>query len=298
MGWRIVYIEESENVSSYLDNVRIKRLENDVLIPYRDIHTLIIDNYKTYLTTNFIIKCAENKINLIVCGLEHLPIAFVSPISGHSQSPLILKKQLEWSNSLKERLHKQIIKGKIENQIQVLISNNKSKEVIDKIMQFKNEVVNGDITNREGLAAKMYFRELFGNTFIRFSDDIINAALNYGYTILRTQISKVLISKGLNTSLGIFHRGIDNIFNLSDDIIEVFRPIIDDYVYKNMVNKECFTRDDRINIIQLTTKNMKYNGQRNTFFNVIGLYISNIMEKMDNKEIEELEMPLFINYDI
>lgn len=298
MGWRIVYIEESENVSSYLDNVKIKRINDDILIPYRDIHTLIIDNYKTYLTTNFIIKCAEYKINLIICGLEHLPIAFVNPISGNSQSPLVLKKQLEWKNNMKEKLHKLIIKGKIENQVQILISNNKNIDVINKIKQFKNQTIDGDLTNREGLAAKMYFRELFGNNFIRFNDDVVNAALNYGYTILRTQISKVLISKGLNTNLGIFHRGIDNQFNLSDDIIEVFRPIVDNYVYKNILNKDTFTREDRINLIKITTKNMKYNGQKHTFLNVINLYVSNIIDYMNNKENEEIEMPLFTDYDI
>lgn len=298
MGWRIVYIEESDNVSSYLDNVKIKRASDDILIPYRDIHTLIIDNYKTYLTTNFIIKCAEYKINLIICGLEHLPIAFVNPISGNSQSPLILKKQLEWKINKKSELHKLIIKGKIENQIQVLILNNKDNNIINKIKQFKDQTLNGDTTNREGLAAKMYFRELFGEGFIRFNEDIINAALNYGYTILRTQISKVLISKGLNTNLGLFHRGINNQFNLSDDVIEVFRPIVDNYVYNNMMNKEAFTREDRISIIKLTTKNMKYSNQKHTFLNVINLYISNIIEYMDNVNYNEIEMPLFINYDI
>lgn len=298
MGWRIVYIEESDNVSSYLDNVKIKRLSDDILIPYKDIHTLIIDNYKTNLTTNFLIKCAEYKINLIICGLEHLPIALVSPIFGYSQSPLILKKQIEWNDDLKKKLHKKIIKGKIFNQIQVLDLNNKSTEVIDKLKQFMEQVLDGDITNREGLAAKIYFRELFGKNFIRFNEDIINASLNYGYTILRTQISKVLISKGLNTSLGIFHRGIDNQFNLSDDIIEVFRPIVDNYVYNNMLKKECFTREDRMNIIKLTTKNMKYNEKKNTFFNVINLYVSLILEKIDINEIEDIEMPLISNYDV
>lgn len=298
MGWRIVYIEESDNVSSYLDNVKIRRSSDDILIPYKDIHTLIIDNYKTNLTTNFLIKCAENKINLIICGLEHLPIAFVNPISGYAQSPLVLKKQLEWTSALKDKLHKQIIKGKIQNQMQVLILNKKNIEVINKLKQFMDQVLDGDVTNREGLAAKMYFRELFGPNFIRFDDDIINASLNYGYTILRTQISKVLISKGLNTTLGIFHRGIDNQFNLSDDIIEVFRPIVDNYVYNNMMNKEYFSRDDRMNIIKLTTKNMKYNNQKNTFFNVINLYVSSILEKIDTQEIEKIEIPLISNYDI
>lgn len=298
MGWRILYIEESDNVCSYLDNVKVKRSSDEILIPYKDIHTIIIDNYKTYLTTNFLIKCAENKINLIICGLEHLPISYVLPISGNIQTPLVLSKQLEWSDSIKANVQKIIIKGKIENQIEVLEKNNCDKAVIDKLKEFKEEVKIGDVTNREGLAAKMYFRELFGKEFIRFSDDIVNASLNYGYTIIRTQISKVLISKGLNTCIGFFHRGIDNNFNLSDDIIEVFRPIIDDFVLNNCVNKERFSREDRLNLIKLSTKNTLYHNQTNTFLNVINMYISEILEKITTNKIEEIEIPLFRNYNV
>ena len=298
MGWRIVYIEESESVSSYLDNVKIKRASDEILIPYKDIHTLLIDNYKTNLTTNFLIKCAENKINLIICGLEHLPIAHVMPISGNAQLPMILKKQIEWKENTKQILHRVIIKGKINNQRQVLIKHTKDSEIVKKLQQFADEVLDGDTTNREGLAAKMYFRELFGKDFIRFSDDVINYALNYGYTIMRTQISKVLISKGLNPSLGIFHRGITNEFNLSDDIIEVFRPIVDDYVYQNMMNKGIFTRNDRMELIKLTTKNMKYKNQNNTFFNVINAYVSDIIDKIESELVEEVEIPIFNNYDV
>lgn len=298
MSWRIVYIEESESVSSYLDNVKIKRIGEDVLIPYRDIHTLIIDNYKTNLTTNFLIKCAENKINLIICGLEHLPISCVYPINGNTQMLTVLKKQLQWSNEIKEIVQAKIIKIKIENQLQVLKKHKKDINVINKLMLFKDEVLNGDVTNREGLAAKMYFRELFGKDFIRFSDNVINYALNYGYTIMRTQISKVLISKGFNTSIGFFHCGPTNNFNLSDDIIEVFRPIVDDYVFSNMMNKEIFTRNDRIDLIKLTTKDMRYNSQKTTFLNVINQYVTNIIEGIESENIENIEMPLFINYDI
>ncbi len=298
MSWRIVYIEESESVSSYLDNVKIKRIGEDVLIPYRDIHTLIIDNYKTNLTTNFLIKCAENKINLIICGLEHLPISCVYPINGNPQMLTVLKKQLQWSNEIKEIVQAKIIKIKIENQLQVLKKHKKDINVINKLMLFKDEVLNGDATNREGLAAKMYFRELFGKDFIRFSDNVINYALNYGYTIMRTQISKVLISKGFNTSIGFFHCGPTNNFNLSDDIIEVFRPIVDDYVFSNMMNKEIFTRNDRIDLIKLTTKDMRYNSQKTTFLNVINQYVTNIIEGIESENIENIEMPLFVNYDI
>ena len=98
--------------------------------------------------------------------------------------------------------------------------------------------------------------------------------------------------------MGIFHRGITNEFNLSDDIIEVFRPIVDDYVYQNMMNKGIFTRNDRMELIKLTTKNMKYKNQNNTFLNVINAYVSDIIDKIESELVEEVEIPIFNNYDV
>ncbi|MCK9470473.1 MAG: type II CRISPR-associated endonuclease Cas1 [Bacilli bacterium] len=297
MGWRIVYIEESQYLSLYLDNIKIKKNDSEVTIPLSDIHSLIIDNYKSTLSVNLINKCIENKVNILLCGIDHMPRSIVFPIKGNNQMPKIIKRQFEWNEDIKSILHSKIVKGKITNQCQLLEKHKKDYAVINKLYSFAEEVKNGDPGNREGLSAKMYFRELFGNGFIRFEDDAVNAGLNYGYSILRSQISKVVLSRGLNPSIGIFHRGAENIFNLSDDIIEVFRPIIDDYVYKNLMKEDILTREHRINLIKLTTKKMIYNGEKHTFFNVVYLYINNILDVLD-KGIEELIIPEFKYYDI
>lgn len=298
MGWRIVYIEESDYLSLYLDNIKIKREANDLLIPLSDIHTLIIDNYKSIISVNLLNKCSEYNINFITCNMSHLPQAILSPISGKNQAPLVLKKQLKWSDEKKMIIHQKIVISKIINQAQVLIENKLNQDAISKILKFSNEVQEGDTTNREGLSAKIYFRELFGKDFIRFKDDVINGALNYGYSIMRSQISKVLIAKGLNTSLGIFHRGAENEFNLSDDVIEVFRPIIDNFVYKNMTKKEFLEREDRLNLIKLTTLNFKYRDEKHTFFNVVNLYVTSILDYFDGIDDVEFIAPRFKDYGI
>ena len=298
MGWRIVYIEESDYLSLYLDNLKVKRESNDLLIPLSDIHTLIIDNYKSIISIALLNKCSEYNINLIICNMSHLPQAIMSPISGQNQAPSVFKKQLKWNENKKKELHKKIVISKIMNQTQVLIKNKKNQDVINKLLKFASEVQDGDITNREGLSAKIYFRELFGKDFIRFEDDIVNGALNYGYSIMRSQISKVLIARGLNTSLGIFHRGAENEFNLSDDVIEVFRPIVDDFVYKNIVGKKYLERDDRLNLIKLTTSNFKYRNEKHTFFNVIYMYVTLILEYFDEINDVEFVAPRFSDYGI
>lgn len=297
MSWRVVYIEESDHLSLYLDNIKIRHKDNDITIPLSDIHTIIVDNYKTVLTVNLINKCMEYNINLLLCGIDHMPVLIVQPIKGNNQSAKMLFTQINWNENIKKNLHMKIIKGKILNQRQVLEKYNKSQEVIKKLNQYISEVEPGDVTNREGLASKIYFRELFGKDFIRFEDDVINAGLNYGYTIIRIQIAKVLLSRGLNPALGIFHRGPENTFNLADDIIEVFRPIVDSYVYKNLIGCEALTREHRVNLIKLTTKKMFYNNEHQTFFNVLNLYVNNILDILNNG-VNTLIIPEYKNYDI
>lgn len=154
-----------------------------------------------------------------------------------------------------------------------------------------------DKSNREGLAAKVYFHELFGLDFRRFDDDIINAGLNYGYAILRSQISKTVIAKGLNPCLGIFHKGYDNPFNLSDDIIEVFRPLIDQYAYRNLRDAIIFTKKNRIELIELTGKDAIINFQKQTIFNVISMFIDKIIYIFETGDIESY-IPVRLIYEL
>lgn len=289
MGWRILYIEEAKSVRLYLDNIRIEREVGDITVPLSDIHTLVIDNQMITITVPLIVKCSEYNINLIICSLEHIPTSTVSPISGNYQSAIMLRKQIDWDMHLKNIIHQKIIVNKIENQSDLLKHLGLQFDTIHKLLDFSREVQLSDYTNREGLAAKMYFRELFGSNFKRFDEDIINAGLNYGYSILRSQISKTIIAKGLNPSLGIFHKGYNNPFNLSDDIIEVFRPIIDEYVYKNMIDAIIFKKENRMELIACTAKDAYICGKRQSLFNVIRIYLEKILECFEENNPEKYE---------
>ena len=166
---------------------------------------------------------------------------------------------------------------------------NKNPDSIAKMVELASSIEIGDVTNREGLTAKIYFRALFGSDFKRFDDDVINAGLNYGYAILRSQISKTIIAKGLNPSLGIIHKGANNFFNLSDDIIEVFRPIIDEYVYLNLVDALFLTKQNRIELIRCTTKDCLIKNQRQSLFNTIEIYIEKILNVFETGDLSGYE---------
>ncbi|HIW17792.1 MAG TPA: type II CRISPR-associated endonuclease Cas1 [Candidatus Faecalicoccus intestinipullorum] len=297
MGHRIIYVEKCEYLRLYLDNIKVEIDRNDILFPISDIQMLVIDNYQSNISVPLINKLTENNVCTVICGVDHLPRSYILPMNGHFSSSGNIMKQIEWDPQKKLELHADIVKHKIFNQIEILKFNNKKAEVTEKLFQFIEEVKPGDITNREGLAAKMYFRELFGDQFIRFSDDVINAGLNYGYSIFRSLISSIIVAKGYLPNLGIFHKGKQNMFNLSDDIIEVFRPIVDNYVVRELTEAIFFKQTYREELIQLVTKKIVIDSKKQTVINAINQYLDSIFNYLDGKT-NRIIFPLPIVYDL
>lgn len=298
MSWRIIYIEQSDYLNLYLDNLKITKGQEEFTLPLCDINSIVVDNYKTTLTVNLINKCMEYNVNIITCGFDHLPEAIIQPYSGNYRTTLIQLNQINWDKEVIGKVWKIIVNAKIENQINVLKVNEKSEEVIEKLKQFNEEVEDLDSTNREGLAAKMYFRELFDKDFTRREDDVINSCLNYGYSIIRSMIARTLVARGLNPHIGIFHYGPNNSFNLADDIIEVFRPIVDNFVYENFREEEFFTREIRLKLVEIFSKKIEINNQKETFHNVINKIVDNLIKTMETGDVTNLAFPDIIVYDI
>ena len=297
MGHRVIYIEKCEYLKLYLDNIKVQYNDIDLLLPISDIQILVIDNYKSSLSIPLINKLTENNICTIICGIDHIPKSYILPMNGHFSQSGNINKQIMWEDQKKKILHQKIVKAKIYNQAEILKRNNRKFEVILKLYQFMDEVELDDVTNREGLAAKMYFREMFGDDFVRFDEDVINAGLNYGYSIFRALISSIIVAKGYLPNLGIFHRGKQNMFNLSDDIIEVFRPIVDHYVCNHMMEDILFKQEHREALIQLTSKKIEIDGRKQTVSNAIYVYIERIFKELETDEVAYI-FPLPILYDL
>ncbi|MBW4258563.1 type II CRISPR-associated endonuclease Cas1 [Methanobacterium sp. YSL] len=296
MSWRIIYIEESDYLSLYLDNMKIVKNEEDILIPLADINTIVVDNYKTTLSVHLLNALCDNNINVVICNIEHLPSSLVIPFGGASQTAINLRKQIEWDSLQKNYVHQEIIKSKIYNQLSLLKHLKKSDEAITHLQLFHSQVELGDRTNREGLSAKMYFRALFGPEFKRFEEDIINAAMNYGYAIIRSQIAKYILAKGYHPSIGIFHKGPTNLFNLADDFIEPFRPHINMWVHNHVMNEKIFTKEHRLELIKLTTLNIEFKDVKQTVTNTIREYIDHVINILESNEVKQIQHPR-LNYD-
>lgn len=238
MGYRVIFLTNPARL--YVKNQQLVIDNGDVFkVPLEDIECIAIDSMQISMNSYLLSRLSEYAITLYVTDKTHHPCGTFLPLLRHSKHLSVLKNQLEMTLPNKKKLWKQIVCQKIENQATVLklcgIDEWKSIDVL------KNMVKSGDPDNMEAVAASKYFKLLFGKNYTRTQDNFINPKLNYGYSILRSTISKYLVVYGYEPSLGIFHKSNLNSFNLSDDIIEPFRPIVDLYVKKFALEDEIDT---------------------------------------------------------
>ena len=192
----------------------------------------------------------------------------------------MIKEQIKWKVSDKDKIWAEIVKNKIMNQALLLKKTKSPKYKL--ILSYIDEVVDGDKTNREGHAAKVYFNALYGNSFVRNSDDQINAALNYGYAILLSAINKEIINNGYLTQLGIHHKNEFNEFNLTCDLMESFRIVIDNFVYYNQERK--LDTEYKLDIVNILNGTFKYQGKNYTLKDIIKMYVKNTLDSVNNSE--------------
>lgn len=294
MSWRVVYIEKSDYLKLYLDNLKVVREETEILIPLSDIHTIIVDNQQTVVTARLLNKLAEYHILLIFCDEKHLPNIYALSPHSHHQSSRVLERQVQWNEQTKGTMWQKIIQIKINNQASVLEHLKKEPDSVQMLEYLSQEVGFSDETNREGHAAKLYFKTLFGSSFIRDRDsfDGINSGLNYGYIVLRSTIARTIVAYGLQPSFGIGHHNQYNAFNLADDLIEPFRPIIDLWV-SVMCNEDTYLDlKTKQKIVHLISNNKILIGnQKQTILNAIEILIQSFIKGMNENNPDLLVYP-------
>lgn len=294
MGYRQVIVKKSDKMH-FKDNQLVIEKENaSSKIPLEDISYVLIEDSTSVLTTRLLAEFGKNAIALIICDETFEPTSIMYPYNYHFKQLEVFSRQLEITEDVKNEFWNQIVKRKIENSVRVLEMTSKEEFPISKLNEYVNEVVDGDIKNREGLAAKMYFRSIFGNDFIRFYDDKINAALNYGYTIIASAIIRNLAVFGLNTYLGIHHNSKINNFNLAYDFLEPYRSIVDKYVFDNQ-DEIVFplSFEFRKKLINLLNKEVLHNNKKYTVEYSISLLIKSYIKSFSTGEII-LDLPMII----
>lgn len=287
MAYRVILIENEVDINLKLDNLVITKDESDIWIPLDDISVIVLDNLRINISTRMLSIMAEYNIALILCDNKHNPIGYYSSYDNHSRMSKMIGNQISKDRDFYDIIWKSIVESKIENQAQVLEILEKSEEVVKNIREYGKNVKVGDIDNREAHSAKIYFNTLMNATFSRGNDDIlINSGLDYGYTILRSYLARLCVGYGLNTQIGIHHKNEYNRFNLVDDLIEPFRPIVDVYTYKILDGEEYFKAEHRRKLINILNHYIKYNGKKMYICNAMEEYVEKVAAYIANKNVE------------
>ena len=237
MAFRNIIIENPAQLSLKNKQLIIKT-DSEHSLAVEDISALLIESRASTITAAALSYLGQSGCAVFICDEKHMPCAVLEPFAQHSRALGVLKTQLEATEPLKKRLWQSIVIAKITNQAKCLSLCGKDEDAA-VLMRMSENVRSGDPDNVEALAAQRYFPALFDDGFSRGSDCAINSALNYGYAIIRGSVARHLAAYGFVPALGLHHKSTLNSFNLADDIMEPFRPVVDLLVYSLITEDDC-----------------------------------------------------------
>lgn len=234
---RTILIENKSSITAKNQQLILKSEIRESSIPIEDIGFVVLDHPEIYLSIPAMNLLVTNNTSIIICAQNHLPNGMFLNLNSHHIQQEIFRNQIEASVPLKKQLWQQTIVEKITNQGLLLEKITKQKNSFEFLA---SKVLSGDTTNMEGVAASQYWKTFFDTYDIKFRreryGDYPNNFLNYGYAVLRAATARALSGSGLLNTLGIHHKSKYNAFALADDIMEPFRPIVDEKVYRIMQN--------------------------------------------------------------
>lgn len=246
-------------------------------VPVEDLGLLMLDHFQITISHNLIQKMMGNNVVIVSCDAHHLPHGIMLPLHGHTEFSDRIKDQMEASEPLKKQLWKQTIECKIDNQTEVL---RRLGNYYEPMIDYRNNVKSGDLTNMEGIAAQHYWKYLISLDFLRqrFGDSP-NQFFNFGYSVLRSIVARAIVETGLLPVLGIFHKNKYNPYCLADDMMEPYRPFVDwlvmDWLTRNP-ETEKLTKEFKAHILQIATKDVKIDGKTRPLMVAVKTTISSL----------------------
>lgn len=264
MSKRILSLSNPFHLSTKLGQVVIlnKDTDDEITRSIEDLGFMIIDHPQITFTTALMQVLADNNIAVVFCDSKHHPSSMLLNLDVHHIQGERFRAQVSASEPLKKQLWQQTVKAKIRNQAKVL---ELAGQRPIALLNLANKVASGDTANCEAQAARIYFRQLFGENFIRERyGPPPNPSLNYGYTILRAAVARALVGSGLLVTLGIHHHNKYNSFALADDIVEPFRPFNDWLIYQQaryIPDYHNLTKERKNEFLQLLHSDSIWNGQ-------------------------------------
>ncbi|MDQ7058556.1 MAG: type II CRISPR-associated endonuclease Cas1 [Ghiorsea sp.] len=289
MAWRSIMIAHPARLKREQGALVVQQAES-VRVPFEDIAVIVLAHREINITHGVLSACGEYGISLFSTDDTHHPNAVLLPFLQHSRATQVLRLQMCLSRPLAKRIWAVMVRQKIANQ--GICLDLMGKQGGQRMAAFVSQVRSGDSTMMESQAAAFYFTQLFGKGFGRSQVSWVNAALNYGYAVLRGCIARGLVAYGLFPSLGIHHASEQNAFNLADDVIEAFRPVVDLHVASLADEKASgLMPADKVALVSLLHHDIAMPRGHMTVLAAIEQSIQSLVRVMQYKDEKLLELP-------
>lgn len=284
MSWRTVIISRRAKLDLKMGYLVVRG--EDIKRVYLDeLAILIIEDPAVSLTGCLLEALNKKKVRVIFCDGKRSPYAELAPYYGSYDASRKLKQQISWGEEIKAEVWRAVIGEKIQKQAEHLYLREKPKEAA-LLESYLPELQPGDITNREGHAAKVYFNALFGREFTRSGEDPVNTALNYGYGILLSAFNRAVAAAGYDTRLGIHHDNVFNYYNLSSDLMEPFRILVDRAVREREITE--FDKQTRYALVDLLNSAVIIDGAKQTVLHAAEIYARSVFRALGEEAPDRL----------
>jgi CRISPR-associated protein Cas1 len=249
LAWRTILIQNPAKLALAKGQLQISTDSGNFTFPLEDIAVLILESPQINLSSSLLAACQDHGLGVVTCGSTHMPNGLLLPFHSHSRQTRVGLMQINWKEPLQKRLWQKVVISKITNQADCLMAA-RGEESAKRLYALASKVNSGDPENIEAQAARDYWPKLFGPNFRRHAPDAVNAALNYGYAILRAFIARSQVAYGLLPCFGFHHSGELNAFNLTDDVMEVLRPSVDWHVFQMLGANQLSLDDANLSVEQ------------------------------------------------
>ncbi len=279
MSWRTIVITKRAKLDLQL-GFMVVRGEDTMKVALNEIAVVLIESIAVSLTTSLLAELTKRKVKVIFCDEKRNPSSELVSYYGSHDTSNKIRKQIAWRQNTKEAVWTEIVSEKIRKQKELLEL--LGKEEAELLSSYLQQIAWNDETNREGHAAKVYFNALFGLDFTRTEDNLINAALNYGYSIILSSFTREIVANGYITQLGLFHDNMFNQFNLASDLMEPFRPLVDKCVLGMKLDQ--FEHEEKMWLVDILNQAVQIDGKIQYVSNAIKIYCKSVFDALNEDD--------------
>lgn len=289
-------IQNPASLSLSKGQVKLRNDDGEYTLPIEDITALFLESPQITLSSSLLSACQDKGVAVITCDSTHMPNGVLLPFQPHSRQSRVAHIQISATDSLKNRLWQRVVQVKVFNQA-ICLEAAYGKEAATRLHALSGRIKSGDPENIEAQAARDYWPRLMGLDFRRGKNDAFNAALNYGYAVIRAYVARSQVAYGLLPTFGLHHKSELNAFNLTDDLMEVLRPFVDSKVWR-LKNEDVLTgteeklsKEIRTELALIGHENCQFEGQIHTIANACEKMAASLVNAYEGKSPALLCLP-------